>query len=217
MTGKPRGTYAVGRARRELILDVAMANFAQQGYARTSMSKIAQDVGLTQPGLMHHFRTKQHLLVALAERRFEQTRAWVMSAAPDTDGTGPFRTLLESTERFLQQPGLIELFVIVSGEAADPSSPAHELYTRRYQLAVTELTELFRRSVEAGFLREDVDYEHVARDCIAVNDGMQLQWVLAGGRLDLVARIKENLERIAAPVQRVPRPIDLSAPVPAAL
>ena len=54
-TRKKTGSYAVGRARREAILDAAVERFKERGYHRTSMQDIADDVGLTPHGLLHHF------------------------------------------------------------------------------------------------------------------------------------------------------------------
>ncbi len=192
-----RGSYAVGRARREQILEVATANFAELGYATTSMAKIAQDVGLTGPGLVHYFPTKQHLLLAVADRRFDIAAQWADAQPADTDGTGPLRLMLRQTEGFLAQPGLIELFVLVSAAAADPANPAHELFTQRYERVVAAIGGMFRAGVAAGHLRSGPDYDMIARECIAVSDGFQLQWVLSGGRLDIVTAVRDHLERLA--------------------
>lgn len=197
-----RGSYAAGRARREQILDAATAHFQTLGYARTSMARIAADVGLTGPGLQHHFPTKQHLLVAVADRRFDISAQWAQEQPEDEDGTGPLRAMLRQTQLFLTQPGLIELFVLVAAEAADPSSPAHELYARRYERVIAAITASFATAVVAGHLRPELDYESIARECIAVSDGLQLQWVLSGGRSDLVAGVRDHLERLAPVVLR---------------
>ncbi|WP_436535835.1 TetR/AcrR family transcriptional regulator [Actinoplanes sp. HUAS TT8] len=205
-----RGSYSVGRARREQILDVATANFATLGYAQTSMARIASDVGLTGPGLMHYFPTKKHLLVAVAERRFDILGRWALDSPADTDGTGPLRQMMRLAGMCASQPGLIELFVLVSAEAADPTSAAHELYVARYERVVAALTADFQQGVQAGFLRDGIDYEAIARECIAVADGLQLQWVLTGGRIDVLTLIRSHLERLAPVILRSGESIDLS-------
>ncbi|MET3427064.1 AcrR family transcriptional regulator [Actinoplanes tereljensis] len=213
---RERGSYSVGRARRELILDVAIANFAQLGYSQTSMAKIAQDAGLTGPGLTHHFPTKKHLLVAVAERRFTMLREFAEQAPEDTDGTGPLRQMVWLSELLHAQPGMIELFVLVTAEAADPTSAAHDLYLARYERVVSELAAGFHRAVEAGHLRPDLDYDGIARECIAVADGLQLQWVLTGGRIDLIGLIRNHLERLAPAILVSGRTVDLSGEVSSA-
>jgi AcrR family transcriptional regulator len=201
-TAAPRGTYAVGRARRERILDVATANFAKLGYSRTSLSQIARDVGLTTPGLTHHFPTKQHLLLAVADRRFDLAARWAEVQPADVDGLGPLRLMLAQAERVVEQPGLIELFVLVSAQAAEPASPAHELYGARYERVVAAIAAAFGVEVAAGRLDPALDYEAIARECIAVSDGFQLQWVLSSGRIDIVAGVRAHLERLAPVVLR---------------
>lgn len=205
-----RGSYSVGEARRERIIDIAIANFTADGYAQTSMAKIAQDVGLTGPGLTHHFPTKKHLLLAVAERRFAMLRNLAAETPPDTDGTGPLRAMVRLSRVLHEHPGMIELFVLISAEAADPTSQAHHLYVARYEQVVTELTAGFEAAVAAGHLHPTLDYDAIARECIAVADGLQLQWLLTGGRIDLPGMIQAHLERLAPVILRSGRTVDLS-------
>jgi hypothetical protein len=104
------------------------------------LSQVAADVGLSESGLLHHFRSKKHLLLAVAERRLEQTALWWSSVQADgsDDPHQLFRSMVESTRRLVAEPGLIELFVLVSAEAGDPSTPAHQLYAKWYEQAVRE-------------------------------------------------------------------------------
>ncbi|RAK25688.1 TetR family transcriptional regulator [Actinoplanes lutulentus] len=187
----------MGVARREAILEAATGYFAKGGYHRTAMSRIAADVGLTEGGLLHHFPSKKHLLLAVVERRILTTARWLDETPADATGRDVLRRLAGVTERELAEPGLIELFVIVSAEAADTSSPAHALFAERYDTAINGLAGLLRRAVESGEFRADVDCTAVARECIAVSDGLQLQWVLSGGELDLVAAARTHLDRLA--------------------
>ncbi|HEY3410873.1 MAG TPA: helix-turn-helix domain-containing protein, partial [Propionicimonas sp.] len=52
-----RGPYAKGLAKRDEILEVALAHFAERGYDRASVREVARLAGLTQAGLLHHFST----------------------------------------------------------------------------------------------------------------------------------------------------------------
>lgn len=192
----------MGVERRKRILAAATENFARAGYLGTSMADIARDVGLTGPGLMHYFPTKQHLLVEVAEHRFDLVGSWANEDLPDLDGTGPFRGMVETTRRVARFPGLIELVVSLSADASVLGSPAQEMFSRRYRIARDEIADRLRQSAKAGHLREDVDYELVAQQCIAVTDGAQLQWVITGGCVDIVAIVRDTLEHIAADLRR---------------
>ncbi len=52
----------------ERILDVAEAIFAERGYDATSLSDIAEGVGIRTPSLYNHFKNKENLYVAVLER-----------------------------------------------------------------------------------------------------------------------------------------------------
>jgi AcrR family transcriptional regulator len=196
MPRRTPGGYRVGIARREAILATATGYFAKGGYHRTSMARIAADVGITEGGLLHHFPSKKHLLLAVVERRIRSTAQWLDELPDDATGRDVLRRLAAVTERQLAEPGLIELFVIVAAEAANTASPAHSLFAERYDNAVHGLAALLRRSVGSGEFRPDTDCVAVARECIANSDGLQLQWLLSGGTLDLPAAAHTYLNRL---------------------
>ncbi|MFY1690933.1 TetR family transcriptional regulator [Plantactinospora sp. WMMB782] len=52
---------------RSRILRTALDLFGAQGYQRTSLRQIAERLDLTKAGILYHFPSKEHLLVALAE------------------------------------------------------------------------------------------------------------------------------------------------------
>jgi AcrR family transcriptional regulator len=189
----------VGRAKRAEILEAATRLFAASGYHRVPLAQIAADVGLSESGLLHHFRSRKHLLLGVAERRLERTALWWswQGQGGEGDPVDVFRSMVESTRRLVQEPGLIELFVLVSAEAADPSTPAHQLYAGWYDRAVGETAGLLGKGVERGFFRPGTDVQACAREIIAVSDGLQLQWVLSGGELDLVSGIRDYAGRLA--------------------
>lgn len=59
---------------RQRIISVARDFFMRDGYKATSTRKIAQEVGITQPNLYHHFVNKESLYVAVLESVGEETQ-----------------------------------------------------------------------------------------------------------------------------------------------
>jgi AcrR family transcriptional regulator len=57
-----------GMATRQRILETAAALFAKRGFYGTSTREIADEVGIRQPSLFHHFESKQRLLAELLDR-----------------------------------------------------------------------------------------------------------------------------------------------------
>jgi AcrR family transcriptional regulator len=198
------GSYSVGRERRALIIETAAERFAGRGYYRTPMAEIAADVGLTDGGLLYHFPSKKHLLLAVAEHRFSTSARWWTELEPAAHLDTVLAEMVRATERHLAEPGLIELFVLTSAEAADASSPAHPVFAERYRLAIEGLAEIFTHCALRGELVPGTDCVALARECIAVSDGLQLHWVLTDGAVDLVAGIRAHAQRIAQTVSAAP-------------
>jgi AcrR family transcriptional regulator len=61
---RTRSTGVRRRTRRDEILDIAVALFAQRGYHGVSMDDIGAAAGVTGPALYHHFAGKEAMLVA---------------------------------------------------------------------------------------------------------------------------------------------------------
>lgn len=72
-----------GTARRDLILDSAMAIASNGGYDAVKMRTVADGAGIAVGTLYRHFRSKPHVLVVLLAREFERIgaeRDWATSA-----------------------------------------------------------------------------------------------------------------------------------------
>lgn len=61
-------TAVPARSRREEILDAASALFAERGYHGASLRDISRRVGISHPGMLHHFPSKDALLAAVIDR-----------------------------------------------------------------------------------------------------------------------------------------------------
>ncbi|MET7649215.1 TetR/AcrR family transcriptional regulator [Streptomyces sp. NPDC005426] len=64
---------------RQRIQDVALALFAEQGYEKTSLREIAEQLDVTKAALYYHFKTKEDILVGIFEdlnRPIEDLIAW---------------------------------------------------------------------------------------------------------------------------------------------
>ena len=69
-----RGPYAKSKQTRRSILDSALQVFAESGYRSGSLRDVAEQVGMSEAGLLHHFTNKSALLSAVLEHRDDVTR-----------------------------------------------------------------------------------------------------------------------------------------------
>ncbi|MFF2952018.1 TetR/AcrR family transcriptional regulator [Kitasatospora sp. NPDC057965] len=185
---KPRGPYAKTSAKRQQIIDAALAAYAEAGSRNVSLRDIAQRVGMTYAGVMHHFGSKEALLTAVLEAR---DAVAAERFGPDPDGTGlPHSEILRHNA---STPGLVKLFVDLAAAAAEPDHPAHDFFEQRYADLRARLAERIERNVA-----DEVDPAWLARIFIAAVDGIQLQWLL-DPEIDMAADIERLGELLIGP------------------
>ena len=196
MSAAPRrGSYAKGRERREAILVAANELFAAQGFRGASLAAIAARVGLSEAGLLHHFPSKEHLLLELLDLRHERDGERVARAiANHTAMLDALLTLCRDNQR---SPGLVRLFTILAAESVDGDHPAHDWTVARYADLRAQLAARLRDEQREGRVSGALDPELVAPQILAMFDGLQLQWLLAPGDVDMTAVFADFLERLA--------------------
>jgi AcrR family transcriptional regulator len=183
-----RGPYAKSQQTRKAILDSALLVFAESGYRSGSLRDVAEQVGMSEAGLLHHFTSKKALLAAVLERRDEQTQAR-FELVPER-GRGTLRSAVELVEYNASTPGVVELFCTLSAEATSPSHPAHQYFINRYEMATTVFGGTFAELADRGELRDGVDPAVAARGTIALMDGLQIQWLLDRDSVDMAADLR---------------------------
>lgn len=80
---------------RERILDVAGRLFAERGYGGTSVRDIAEQLGISNPSIYHHFGSKAELLEELLRGPLDLVQQAAVHAE-GLDGRERFRVLIEA-------------------------------------------------------------------------------------------------------------------------
>ncbi len=170
------GRSARGTATKELILDTAMEMFKASGFRATSVRDVAARCGITHPGLLYHYPTKDALLMAVLQRRDD-----VEGEPVDfhrLHGRALLEHLVAGAAKNATERGIVELFANLSVEAAGPGHPAHEFFVGRYASLRATLIEGLEELASAHALRPGVLPPMAAAHLIALMDGLQIQWLL---------------------------------------
>ncbi|MGW0710586.1 TetR/AcrR family transcriptional regulator [Streptomyces sp. NPDC002643] len=186
----------MGDERRSRIIDVAVEHFAQWGFHASSLARIAKDVGITQGGLLHHFPSKEDLLVQVLARIDETDRERFFAREFASAGE-MFAALVKLAEYNSTRLGRTRMFNALAAEAGDPGHPAHAYFVKRYAEVVDTVSGVLRRAVDAGESRADTDVVAVAQELAAVMDGLQIQWVLDPKGFDMAGRFRAYVERVS--------------------
>ncbi|MEV6131127.1 TetR/AcrR family transcriptional regulator [Streptomyces violaceusniger] len=187
-TGKRRGPYAKTKALRGEIIDAALVVFGRSGYRAGSIREIAEIVGMTQAGVLHHFENKEALLTAVLTRRDEQDTE--LLAGRELIGIGALATLVDLARHHAVHRGTVQLFTVLSAEANVDDHPAHEYFHRRYEWFRAGLVRVYAVIGEEGGLRPGVDPEHAAAGTLAMMDGLQTQWLQDPEKVDMAATLE---------------------------
>ncbi len=190
----PRGPYAKTKETRQRILDASLEVFAESGFRSGSLRDIADRVGLSDAGLLHHYANKSVLLIAVLRHRDDiALRDFHID---ETDGRAVLQGLLDNTERNMRQPGVVALYCTLSAEATTPGHPAHRYFIERYEwvrdLGTTALEQLRDR----GGLLEGVEPRSASIQLSSLMDGLQVQWLLDPSVLDMTAEVKRFLDSL---------------------
>jgi AcrR family transcriptional regulator len=189
------GHYAKGLLRRQAIIEAATGAFARGGFEGASVLEIAGEVGISRAGLFHHFETKEELLMAVLDRREKLDReVFVASGSRRAGGMGVLRGMVELARRNEERPGLVRLYVVLAAEATEPSHPAHAYFEQHYDRILEGTTRAVQGARASGALRDGIDPVRFAADLIALQDGLQLQWLLRPERTAIAAPLEAFIQ-----------------------
>jgi AcrR family transcriptional regulator len=170
--------------RRAEIVRAALEVIAGRGYRAASLAAVAERVGLTQQGLLHHFPTKEALLVAVLEERDQ----W--DAVPDSRWR--LDLLASLVEYNAMRPGIVQTFSALLGESVTEGHPAREYFTERYGKVRAAMAEVLRAEYGER-LPNGLTPERTAPLLVAVMDGLQYQWLLDPEGVDMPGAFRDFL------------------------
>jgi AcrR family transcriptional regulator len=166
-----------GQRSRNAILSAAVGQLAEDGYRGASLASIAAAVNMTQQGLLHHFPSKERLLLALLEEKYHEDGRRLESSL-DQEGLGMLRALQSLVEHNQSQPEMVRLFSALVAESLSARHPAHDYFLQRYAKIRARMLRSLREGQAAGTVRADADLERLVPVIVAVMDGLQTQWLL---------------------------------------
>ncbi|MCY9787717.1 TetR/AcrR family transcriptional regulator [Nocardiopsis sp. EMB25] len=170
--GRPRATR-----RRDQILDAALAEFGESGFQGASLAAVARRVGLSQQGLLHHFPSKEALLIAVLARRDEVD-------VRELDGLGDTAALTGLAERNTRRPEVVRLHSLLTAEGLTGDHPASAYVRDRYARVRERLAHTLRTE-HGDRLPSGATPDQAAALLTAAMDGLQLQWLYDPDSVDM--------------------------------
>ncbi|HWV48865.1 MAG TPA: TetR/AcrR family transcriptional regulator [Microbacterium sp.] len=194
----PRARKASTEQTRARIIHAAREMFIAYGYRSTSLRSIAVTAGVSHPGLLKHFATKDELLATVVQS-FEDANVEVYEdvVAAGEPGALPFIEIAKRNER---TRGYLALYAALMGEASTPSHPAHDTMRERYARLTALTTDALEDAVLQGTVADDRDPAGEAVRLTAAWDGLQLLEQYLPDRVDVVTMLEVHESLWALPV-----------------
>jgi AcrR family transcriptional regulator len=168
--------------RRRQIMEVTTRLIAERGFWGLSMQDVADGCGLTVPGLLHHIGSKDGLLIAVLEHRDAEDALSLSDELgrnlDSLDGVDLRQVCSALVRRNATQPEIVRLFAVLEAESLAPSHPAHAYFIARQEQTVAIFTALAKRLTDQP--------ESLARQIVAMMDGLQIQWLRSPRTTSLV-------------------------------
>lgn len=174
LTIQTRGPYRNGQHSRGQVLLAATGVFAEHGYAGGSLRRIAEQAGMTEPGVLRLFGSKAGLLLAVLE--YWRPRLQLV----EDGGRNGLASLRRISERLSGDHDLDEarrLFTVISVEAHNTSHPARSFVLKWNASRLGAVTTAIAAANANGEISPltNVQVANKAALTIALIDGLGLQ------------------------------------------
>jgi AcrR family transcriptional regulator len=116
------------------------------------------------------------------------------------DGIELFRHLVRTAFVNAQRAGIVQAYAVLSAESVTDNHPARDYFEGRYRQLREEVAHAFRVvCAERGGAEPDT-IAHASASILAVMDGLQVQWLLDPGNVQLGEASSFAIEAIVAAV-----------------
>jgi AcrR family transcriptional regulator len=202
----PKITQLRREARRQQILDAALASFSEEGFHQTGLAEIVRRSGLSHGAIYGYFSSKDDIIEALADDR-HQREALLNAAASETrDPLDGLHRLVRAYATWLSDPNGIHrrrVGVHVWAEALR-NDRVRALVVSGIDAPRVTIRSLIQSGQRSGQISTRVNADAVARALIALFQGLVLQ-VSWGEKIDVdvcVTAIDQMLEGLRSPAGR---------------
>ncbi|WP_300267500.1 TetR/AcrR family transcriptional regulator [Microbacterium sp.] len=166
------------------ILNAAIEIFGNKGSTNGTLADVADQVGLTHAGVLHHFGSKQNLLLEVLAYR-DETDVAELTEQHIPGGPELFVHLVRTAFLNATRPGIVQAYTVLSNESVTDDHPARGFFEERYTTLRREVTHAFQALCKQEGVTEPDTIAAASASILAVMDGLQLQWLLHPDVVDL--------------------------------
>lgn len=161
------------------IVEAAMRVIARQGYARTSLMDIANEVGMSKGAVHYHFPTKEALMAEVLQTACDtvatRTRgAWISSGDPVEALRSSLRELWRARAELSDEAKVVADLLAQSLHETSLRPPLAEYY----RFASAQVEQHLKEHLDALGLRPRIESSKIPRLLHALLDGLLMQKIV---------------------------------------
>lgn len=165
------------------VLDAVLETIRTDGYHAGSFAHVATLAGLSEAELCELYPDERVLLVEAM--RYRDAKGAESMPDATVDGRGLLQGFLDIVRFNAATPGTVELFTMLAAASTSPDHPGHDYFRERYAWLRGMVEEALEELEQEGELRRRADPETIATQALALLDGLQVQWLLDRGAIDM--------------------------------
>ena len=174
-----------------------MTTFGTKGYYNGSLAEVADQVGMTHAGVLHHFGSKDQLLLEVLDHR-DRTDVEHLEGRQVPGGLDLFRHLVKTARLNADRPGIVQTYTVLSAEAVTEDHPGQDWFRERYTVLRGQVKAALTEVCDPDDPPDERDLDAAAASVLAVMDGLQVQWLLDRDAVDLARHTAFAVEAILA-------------------
>lgn len=169
-----------------------------------TLADVAKRTGISQSGLLHHFSSRAALLAAVLDQRERDDREFLFGDGQVPLGWDAFEALVSLAARNTTRPEWVGVFVRVASEATEADHPGHAWLLDHYDGARRWLTDAVEHGIRTGEIASEAPTALIVGNTIAIQDGLQQQWLLSPDGVPLVRHLRQHVDGLRSVWERQP-------------
>ncbi|MCS5613422.1 MAG: TetR family transcriptional regulator, partial [Candidatus Poribacteria bacterium] len=164
-------------AKRQQILDSAVAVFAEKGFYNAKVTDIAHKAGIAHGTVYLYFQTKEDILIQIFEEKFEELVSYIfMEVGTEQNALAKLRRLILVQLQMIEtNPELTELMLL---EARQSSKFILSSAISKIGDYCDKIEGILKEGIEEGLVRPDLDLTVASTMLYSGIEGIATRWML---------------------------------------
>ena len=190
-------------AKRQQILDSAVAVFAEKGFYNAKVTDIAHKAGVAHGTVYLYFQTKEDILIQIFEEKFEELVNYIfMEVGTEQNALAKLRRLILIQLQMVEtNPELTELMLL---EARQSSKFILSSAISKIGDYCDKIEGILKEGIEEGLVRPDLDLTVASTMLYSGIEGIATRWMLENKHYNLNSYAEQLIQLFIGGIRKLP-------------